>query len=295
MLNETPLVSVIIPNYNYAQYLSYTVESVLAQTYQNIEIIVVDDGSKDNSLEVLGRYKDRIIVIPQSNAGVAAARNTGIERSRGDYLAFLDADDIWKEDKIARQIDIFLNDPSIGMVHVGVEEIDSGGTVLARRFDGMKGWVAKDLLLLNKPVILGGGSGFMVSKRACGDVGGFDPRLSTSADWEFCYRISNKYQVGFIENPLILYRIHDSNMHNNVDAMERDVRLSFEKVFDQQGEDLKAIKTTAYGNFHLMLAGSYLHNEQYLKSFRHSLKAVWFTPKHLAYLLQYPKRLWQKR
>ncbi|HEY0656892.1 MAG TPA: glycosyltransferase family A protein, partial [Pyrinomonadaceae bacterium] len=102
-----PKVSVIIPNYNYAKYIAETIDSVLAQTYPNLEVIVVDDGSKDDSLKILRSYGDKITVIEQKNQGVARARNIGTAYSNGEYIAFLDADDVWLPEKLARQMEKF--------------------------------------------------------------------------------------------------------------------------------------------------------------------------------------------
>ena len=102
-----PLVSAIIPNFNYARFVCEAVESALAQTYDHLEVIVVDDGSSDDSLQVLKQFGDRIRVIAQPNAGVAASRNNGAAASSGEFVAFLDADDLWAPDKIAAQVEVF--------------------------------------------------------------------------------------------------------------------------------------------------------------------------------------------
>ena len=140
------LVSVVIPNYNYARFLPEAIDSVLAQTYGQIEIIVVDDGSTDDSREILDGYGDRVTVIFQQNAGVSAARNNGVSRSRGEYLAFLDADDAWLPAKIERQIAAFRGDEEIGLVHVGMVEIDGSGNSLSERTDGREAWFRMALL-----------------------------------------------------------------------------------------------------------------------------------------------------
>src|SRR5215204_4807622 len=103
MLN--PLVSVIIPNYNYAQYLTQTLDSVLSQTYPHVEIIVVDDGSTDGSQEVLRNYTDRVTWFQQRREGVSVARNRGVQESHGQLIAFLDADDVWLPAKLERQVE----------------------------------------------------------------------------------------------------------------------------------------------------------------------------------------------
>ncbi|HCA58980.1 MAG TPA: hypothetical protein DEP46_13490, partial [Blastocatellia bacterium] len=156
-----PLVSAIIPNYNYARYVGEAVESALGQTYPNIEVIVVDDGSTDNSLEVLEQYRDRIKIIAQKNSGVCVARNRGVAESEGEYIAFLDADDVWLPEKIEKQVEKFASGKDLGLVHVGVIDIDASGDELASHLNGMEGDVAAELMMFESAVILGGGSGVM--------------------------------------------------------------------------------------------------------------------------------------
>lgn len=278
------LVSVVIPNYNYARFVGEAVESVLNQTYRSVEVIVVDDGSTDDSLEVLAAYEERIKLIAQDNAGVSAARNAGIAASSGELVAFLDADDIWLPEKTARQVAIFEAEPEVGLVHTGVIEIDESGNEIGRRTNGMSGWVSRELLGLERSVILGGGSGLMVRREALDRVGGFDERMSTSADWNLCYRIASKYKVGFVEEPLLLYRVHGSNMHNNVPAMEHDVTLTFDDAFAHNG-DLEEIRSRCYGSFHKMLAGSYFRARDYGSFSKHALLSVWHRPANLIYYL----------
>ncbi len=102
-------VSVIIPNYNYGRYIADAVNSVLNQTYTNIECIVINNGSSDNSLEALGLFKDRIVVIDQINLGQSGARNVGLDRAEGEFIAFLDADDYWEPTKLEDQLNLISN------------------------------------------------------------------------------------------------------------------------------------------------------------------------------------------
>src|SRR6266508_897311 len=120
------LVSVVIPNYNCGRFLEETLESVFAQAYPAVEVIVVDDGSTDDSLQVLEKYAGRVNVIRQANQGVSAARNAGIRASHGELVALLDADDLWHPDKLAKQVALFAN-PAVGLVHCAVEYIDEQG------------------------------------------------------------------------------------------------------------------------------------------------------------------------
>ncbi|MEZ5428964.1 MAG: glycosyltransferase [Pyrinomonadaceae bacterium] len=285
-----PLVSVIIPNYNYAEYLREAIDSVLNQTYPNIEIVVVDDGSKDHSAEVLKSYKDRITAVFQENAGVSAARNNGAERGRGRYIAFLDADDYWLPEKVARQVEVFEGDQSLGLVHVGVDEIGPDQEVLKTRLEGQSGRVSHEFLLFERAVVLGGGSGAMVRREVFEEVGGFDLRLLTSADWDLYYRISRRYPIGFVPEVLLKYRVHGSNMHADVRRMEREMMLGFEKAFSEDDDGIQKLKRASYGNLHQVLAGSYFRKRQYGDFFRHALKSIWLVPRNLVYFAGFPFR-----
>jgi glycosyltransferase involved in cell wall biosynthesis len=289
-----PLVSVIIPNYNYASYVCEAVDSALQQTYDNIEVVVVDDGSKDNSREILERYGYKITVISQPNAGVSAARNAGVKHSSGKFVAFLDADDVWLAEKIEKQVDLFESEKDLGLVHVGVEEFDTHGNILKTRLDGMSGHVSHELLLFERPVVLGGGSGLMIPREVFDEAKGFDLELLTSADWDFFYRIGRRHKIGFVSEVLLRYRIHNSNMHGNIQRMEREMSYGFEKAFDEKSADIQSIKRTAYANLHKVLAGSYFRTGEYAKFLRHSFRSLYLKPSNLGHFAGFPFRLLQR-
>lgn len=124
-MNNNPLISVIIPVYNCEKYLSQAIESVIAQTYQPLEIIVIDDGSTDASAEIVKGFGSAVQYCSQVNSGTAAARNRGIELAKGDFFAFLDADDLWVEDKLTLQMAAFINNPNLDVVFGQVEQFIS--------------------------------------------------------------------------------------------------------------------------------------------------------------------------
>jgi len=282
-----PLVSAIIPNYNYSQYLRETIDSVLEQTYGQIEIIIVDDGSTDGSREILESYGDQISAIYQQNAGVSAARNNGVSRSGGDFLAFLDADDLWLPTKIEKQIARFTAEPSLGLVHVGVDEIDAEGNSLRKRLEGSNGDATIDLLAMSRKGVLGGGSGLMVPRNVFNEIGGFDTRLSTSADWDVFYQVASRYPVGFVPEILLNYRIHSANMHDNVKAMEHDIGIAFEKAI---GNPSTPQARKHYGNLFKILAGSYFRSGNYSEFIRTAWQSIRYDPANLAYFIKYPLR-----
>lgn len=265
-----PLVTVVIPNYNYAAYLREAVDSVLAQTFENVEVVVVDDGSTDASREVIESYGGRVTAIFQENCGVAAARNNGVAAASGDFVTFLDADDRWLPDKLKKQVAAFVDD-EVGLVHVGLRGIDGEGNDVGSRSDGMSGSVADELLLFDRPVILGGGSGLMVRRSVFDEVGGFDTAMSTSADWDFFYRVALLYKVGFEPAVLLDYRVHSSNMHGNIGVMERDMLRGFGKAFSAGS---KLDRRRCYANLFRTLSGSYLHTGRYFDALRTGIRSL---------------------
>jgi glycosyltransferase involved in cell wall biosynthesis len=287
-------ISVIIPTYNHARYVSLAIESVLAQTLSPHQIIVVDDGSKDKTEEILADYQDKVIYVKQENQGVAAARNNGVEKSNGDYVAFLDADDEWFPQKLEKQVTVFERGKEIGLVHCGYVDIDREGNLLQEHIEGMFGSVAKEMLFFERPVILGGGSGILIPRAIFEDVGGFDSRLSTSADWDLYFRIAQKWKVGFVPEVLLKYRLHESNMHGNIKLMRKDMLLAYQKAFGKnEDSELKKVRRKAYGRLHAVLAGSFYTVGQYEEIFPHILKSILFSPASAVELLKLPFRFWK--
>lgn len=286
-------VSVIIPNYNNARFLGQAIDSALAQTLPPREVIVVDDGSTDGSPQVLDGYGDRIRVIRQRNQGVAVARNTGAAIASGDLLAFLDSDDTWLPHKLERQVGRFAAEPTLGLVHGGYEVIDAAGAVLHRNVDGMEGWVAREMLLL-RPAVVTSGSSIVIPRQVFEFVGGFDPdrHLRPSEDFDLCFRIADRFKVGFVPDVLMRYRQHCGNAHTDVASMERATLLIFEKIFRNPDQRLGHLRRSAYGNLHMVLAGSFFSAWRPLSFVKHALKSVWLKPANCSYLLGYPLRRW---
>ena len=288
-------ISVIIPAHNHAMFLPEAVNTVLAQSLTPREVIVVDDGSTDATGEVLGEYAGRIRALRQENQGVAAARNAGAAMASGTLLAFLDADDVWHPRKLERQAVRFAADPRLGLVHCGVVEVDANGHILRTRLDGMEGWVSREMLLFRRGVILGGGSAAVVPRAVFESVGGFDERLSTSADWDLYYRVGERWPVGFVPEPLVRYRVHAGNMHRNVNAMAADMLGAYAKAFAKEDPELHALRRAAYGRLHAMLAGSYFQAGDYARFVRHALASITARPGQVGYFAGYPVRALRRR
>lgn len=287
------LVSVIVPNYNYADFIGKTLESVLNQTYTDTEIIVVDDCSTDDSRSIVRSYGEKVRLVEQKeNQGVSNARNRGVAESEGEYIAFLDADDIWLPDKIERQLEIFRDDSEVGFVHCSVTLIDPDEQPMSDITDGGKGHIADAFLTFNGGAVIGAGSTGILLRDVFEDVGGFDPRLSTAADWDFCYRVATKYKIGFVDQPKVLYRVHNSNMHGNIRVMEHDILIGFQKAFSvKTGQN----KRHCYGNMYRVLAGSYFNAGMYTDFLRNTAKSLWFRPSGIRYFAHAPLRVISRR
>lgn len=283
-------ITVIIPTYNYGRFIAEAIESALGQTLGPVEVIVVDDGSTDDTAEVVARFGDAVKYVRQDNAGVCVARNRGVAESSGELIAFLDADDIWEPTKLEKQAAKFASDSGIGLVHCGMREFCSeSGETLALHIVGLEGDVADDLLLWEKPVIVGPGGTIMVSREAFERAGGFDPRQKCGEDWDLCYRIAREYSVGFVAEPLVNYRSHGAAAHRNVREMERGMGLFYEKAFAEGGDVLRP-RRRALGNYNRVLAGSYFRSGQYGDFLRTAAKSIWFRPSGIGYFAAFPFR-----
>ncbi|MEA2239237.1 MAG: hypothetical protein QOC81_3961 [Thermoanaerobaculia bacterium] len=283
-------VSVIIPTYNYGRFLREAVDSALAQTYTPVEVIVVDDGSTDDTPQILAEYGERIRVIRQNNRGVGAARNRGIAAASGEYLAFLDSDDIWRPQALEREIARFDDDPGLGLVHCGAEVFGPDGKTISVSLDGMEGWVAADLLRLDREVIAAPGCGIMVPKRIAEEIGGYDERLQPSEDWDFCYRIAVRYRVACVREVLVRYRLHGEGIHLNIRRMETAMLLALGKAFQSDDPAVQSLRNHSYGRIHRVLAGCYFQTHEPRLFLKHMAKSLRYDLGNLLYFFAYPIR-----
>ena len=204
MIEKKPLVSVIIPTFNRASMVVEAVDSVLAQSYHPLEIIVVDDGSTDDTEVRLAGYGERIKVIRRSlNRGVSAARNCGIRRSCGSYVALLDSDDLWLPDKIECQVDFFLKQPEARICQTEEIWIRRGKRVNPRRkHRKYSGYIFPHCL----PLCIVSPSAVMIKQELLSQVGLFDEQLPACEDYDLWLRIAAHYPIFLLEEPLIIKR-----------------------------------------------------------------------------------------
>jgi glycosyltransferase involved in cell wall biosynthesis len=219
-------VSVIIPTHNRSKFLRAAITSVLNQTYQDFELIVVDDASTDNTAETVTAFKDARIkfIHHETNKGGSAARNTGILHSSGDYIAFLDDDDEWLPEKLARQLDILRSSPSeLGCVYTGYLDVDGNtGKVVAQQIPTKHGDLSKDLLIEN---CVGSASSVCLKRECLAKVGLFDETLPCSQDYDLWMRIAKQFRFACVQAPLFKYSIHNDKISTNTDARTKGLEL----------------------------------------------------------------------
>lgn len=221
-------VAVIIPAYNAELYLGETLRSVAEQTHQNLEIVVVDDGSTDGTLAICRTFAasdKRVRVVSTSNHGVAAARNRGIEETSAEYVAFLDADDIWHPTYIDRQLRALHRRPQEwGGVYALYRAIDAQG----RCFGSGPGFHARGYIFARHLAFrfVGNGSGLVVRRRVIEKIGGFDPsyaaqNLGGCEDFDFEIRVARHFKMEAVPLGLVGYRVHAGNMSSNRERMAK--------------------------------------------------------------------------
>ncbi len=283
-------ISVIIPTYNYGRFIAEALQSVLRQTLRPDEIVVVDDGSSDETRDVVSGFGEDVKYVYQANAGVCAARNVGVAESKSEVIAFMDADDTMESESLEKQIAPIAEEDDVGLVHCGLRLFDDeSGETIELQLEGGADGVANNLLLWEGPGIAGPGA-VLVTREAFDAVGGFDTDMKVGEDWDFCYRVARKFKVRFVPEPLVNYRSHATAAHRDVAEMERGMSRFYEKAFSTNDESVLKLKRRAYGNFHKVMAGSYFHAGNYKNFARHAVRSVFMRPGNLGHFLKFPVR-----
>ncbi|MCI0590553.1 MAG: glycosyltransferase [Gammaproteobacteria bacterium] len=213
-MEDSPLVSVVIATYNMAVYLPLAVRSALDQTYKNIELLIIDDGSTDSTKETVRPFLEdtRVRYLFQENRGQGTAKNQGVRESRGEYIAFLDADDLWAPEKLELQLVLFSMSETVGVVHSRLAYIDETGKELRVADNELfRGRVTGPLLIRNFI-----GFGTCVVKKECFDrMGVFNDKLRMGIDYDLWLRFSTQYAFDYVDRPLLYYRLWSGQMSHN--------------------------------------------------------------------------------
>ena len=261
---KTPTVTVVIPAYNAIEHIVETIETVLDQTYQDFELLVVDDGSTDGTADLLASFAEqepKIRIITQCNQGVSAARNTAIKQAQGKYIAILDADDLWELTKLQKQVDSLEANPQAGLCYTWTAMADSEGKATGRVImSHAEGDVWQQLCEMN---IVCCGSTPMILRRCFDDVGMFDENLLFSEDWDMWWRIAAKYPFSVVKEPLIRYRQHSSSHSTNCQLMLETSRTLIESNYAQAPIELLHYRNRSYGSIYLYLAWRAIESRDY--------------------------------
>lgn len=277
-----PKVSVIIPTYNRAHLIEKSVQSVLNQTYQDFELIVVDDGSTDNTKELvqnLQKKDSRIKYVKhEKNKGAAAARNTGIKAAEGKYVAFQDSDDEWFAEKLEKQMRVFENaSAEVGVVYTGFWRIENNKKIYIPF-----SWVKKKEGNIHQELLKGNfiTTQSMVVRKECFETAGmFDESLPRFQDWELVIRLSKYYDFKCIDEPLLISPYTENSISASKEANIKAMKIILKKHFDDFSQN-KNILAKHYFSlfFNLYYGENFKEGKSYLK------KAVKTYPYNLKFL-----------
>jgi glycosyltransferase involved in cell wall biosynthesis len=287
-VKDLPLVSVIIPAYNAEEFIERTLNSVLTQTYQNLEVLVINDGSQDKTVDKvqeMAKQDARIYLFQQTNLGVAAARNLGIEKARGEFIAPIDADDVWCPQNLEKHVNCLLNsDLSIGLTYAWSVDIDEkenfNGEFRASTIDGQ----VYTILLLHD--FIANASSTMIRRSCLDKVGGYNCELKKQnaqgcEDWELYLRIAEHYEFRVIPEFLVGYRKLFNSMSSNVESMAKSRLAIWQSIFDKYPKIPKVIYRLSMSSFYMYLArqsSRYGKQQEAFLCLYQAIKTGWITP-----------------
>lgn len=284
-----PKVSVIIPTYNYGRFVGKAIQSILDQTFPDFEVILVDDGSTDNTREVVSSFKDhRIKYMYQQNSGVSAAQNVGVRASRGDYIAILGSDDALLKDALEKEVAVLDKFTGVGLVYGQLSMVADDGTalgVIGSTFMNNSGIVKQQdqikELLFHCRIIP---SATMIRKCSFNEVGGFYEAFNIAEDLHLFIRLAKRYEVAYIAEPLVKWRIHPNSLRLNVNpkVAEKVFLFILEEVFDDPdlAPQFESLKSQAYSSSYRKIAG-YAYGKDMKMVRRYFRKAVSMYPRIL--------------
>jgi glycosyltransferase involved in cell wall biosynthesis len=290
---KKPTVSVIIPTYNRAHLIGRAIQSVLNQTYPDFELIIVDDASTDHTENVIKEFlqKDKRIsyLKHDKNKGGSAARNTGIKTSKGEYIAFLDSDDEWLQGKLEKQTRFFLDKSiDVALVYTGSLKINGNLEKISTKIiHKKKGWIFKDLLL---KYCIGPTSSIMIRQKCLKDVGLFDEDLPSCHDWDLWLRISKKYKIDCLEEPLVKYYINEMSITANEDVKI----LGRKKIIENFKNDLNE-NNRILAQHYFEIGNIYCHYLDINDGKKYFFKAIYTYPFNIKYIIYFISSLFNKK
>jgi len=243
------MISIIIPAYNAEKYITETIDSVLFQTYKDWELIIVDDGSTDDTAKIVKVFCDkdnRIQYFYKENSGVSDTRNYGMEKAKGDYIVFLDSDDVWLNIFLEETLSILKENKNIGVVNTNVQFIDYKSNKTSIFYSGVTSSDINKLIFFELQNRTTGPSGTVLRTKLAKKINGFNKDLSNVADKMFYIQISKITTIANINKVLWYYRVHDDNMHKNINNIILDFENYFtilkQKKYINKISDIKRLK-----------------------------------------------------
>lgn len=276
-----PVISVVVPAYNVEKTIKETIQSIQRQTFSDFELIVINDGSTDGTLDVLKTLEEpRMKVFSYENGGLPEARNRGIDRSTGEFITFIDADDLWTADKLELQLAALQNHTEAGLVYSWTSFMDSEGKAFSKDTPVFyEGNIYPQLLIGN---FINSGSNVMLRRQAIESVGKFDASLKSIEDWEYWLRVAAKWPFAVVPKYQILYRQSPTSMASKVDVMEKYSLLVIERAFQAAPAELQYLKKRSIASTYQYLARLCLTHtpdaEKINKATHNLKKAISFSP-----------------
>lgn len=268
-------ISVVIPAYNSEKTIAATVSSVLDQTFADLEVIVINDGSTDKTLDIVEEFTDpRVQCFSYENGGLPTARNRGISHATGEYISFLDSDDLWTKDKLSKQLDVLTSSASIGAVYSWTYNM----------FDIMYGYpkniakaapvfyqgnVYSELLIYN---FLGHGSNLLMKRSVLDEVGHFDPDFKVAEDWEFYLRIARRWDFGLVPEYQIFYRKTSTSMSSDMDGYCKRMLHAIDQIYTSVPDEYQYKKDESILNWNMYLSEKSLEFPNSARNFRLALE-----------------------
>ena len=254
-----PTISVIVPAYNAEQTVLETILSLQWQTFSDFELIVINDGSTDRTLDQLNTIRDvRLKVFSYENAGVSIARNRGFQHATGDFITFIDADDLWTPDKLELQLAALERCPQAGVAYSKTYFMDEPGkTFHVNNVPLPEGDVYAKLLTKN--FLLSPGSNPLIRRQAIESVNGFDSNFTHGEDWDLYLRLASQWKFVAVQQPQVFYRQSSRSASSQVEVMERNSLKVIEKAFQAAPLTLKPLKKQSLANLYQFLAHLYLN------------------------------------
>ena len=267
-----PRVSVIVPTYNRGQYIAQALESVFAQTFRDYEIIVIDDGSTDNTQEILKNFEGRIRSLYQENQGISKTRNRAIKESTGEFIAFLDSDDFWEPIKLEEQVKILDSHPDVGIVYARMPIINENGETIGMKPAGVSGRNFRELLQVWGDLP----TSTVMTRRVCFEkVGLFEPDLEPMEDIDMWIRIAKFYDLYEVENKILAYyRRHEEQITQNRSKVYNGLVKIYTKIYNTYPEAPRDIMVRRIVENQYLLAKEYYTQGFYKNTINNALSAI---------------------